>query len=369
MSERHTVRMRIGQHLPRHPGSHRPPAWWQRCGLILLVLLVTAVRGDGHTDVPAPGAASAQFVTIVLGAAGGLHEANLTAYLLAPIGERQFIALDAGTVLSGLQVATKMGSFANIQVPPASALTLEGLILREHIKAYVLSHAHLDHISGLILNAPDDSPKPILGLDATIDTLRDHVFNWRVWPNFGNEGRAPQLRQYTYQRLQPAQAYAIPGTSMTIQAFPLSHAGTPSTAFLIQAAGFYVLYCGDTGPDAVEHQDNLHTLWSVIAPLVHAKKLRAIFLEVSYPDERPDHLLFGHLTPRWLMEELGHLAQLVQPQHPHTALHGLTIVVTHIKPALTPGPSLQERITQQLQARNALGVRFIVPSQGSRLEF
>ena len=50
-----------------------------------------------------------------------------------------------------------------------------------------LSHAHLDHISGLILNAPDDSPKPILGLDATIDTLRDHVFNWRVWPNFGNE--------------------------------------------------------------------------------------------------------------------------------------------------------------------------------------
>jgi 3',5'-cyclic-nucleotide phosphodiesterase len=102
---------------------------------------------------------------------------------------------------------------------------------------------------------------------------------------------------------------------------------------------------------------------------VHAKKLRAIFLEVAYPDERPDHLLVGHLTPRWLMEELGHLAQLVQPQHPPTALHGLTIVVTHVKPALTSGPSLQERITQQLQARNALGVHFIVPSQGSRIEF
>ena len=69
------------------------------------------------------------------------------------------------------------------------------------------------------------------------------------------------------------------------------------------------------------------------------------------------------------MEELGHLAQIVDPQHPHAALHGLTIVVTHIKPALTPGPSPQERITQQLQARNVLGVRFIVPSQGSRIEF
>jgi 3',5'-cyclic-nucleotide phosphodiesterase len=69
------------------------------------------------------------------------------------------------------------------------------------------------------------------------------------------------------------------------------------------------------------------------------------------------------------MAELGRLAQLVQPQHPHAALHGFPIVVTHIKPALTPGPSPQERITQQLQARNELGVRFIVASQGSRLEF
>lgn len=349
MSGRHTVQM--------------------RCSLILLVFLVTAVRGDGHAEHPDPGSASAQFVTIVLGAAGGLHEANLTAYVLAPIGEKRFVALDAGTVLSGLQVAARMGSFADIQVPPTSSLTLEGWILREHIKAYALSHAHLDHISGLILNAPDDSPKPILGLDATLDTLRDHVFNWLVWPNFGNEGRAPQLRQYTYQRMQPGQEYAIPDTSMTIRAFPLSHAGAPSTAFLIQTAGFYVLYCGDTGPDAVDQRDTLRTLWTVIAPLVQAKKLRAIFLEVSYPDERPDHLLFGHLTPRWLMAELGHLAQIVQPEHPHAALHGLTIVVTRIKPVLTHGPSPQERITQQLQARNDLGVRFIVASQGSRLEF
>ena len=369
MAERFPVRMDIDQHWQRLPGSRLLPVWVQRCGMILLVLLVTAVRGDGQANLPDSGAASPRFVTVVLGTAGGLHEANLSAYLLAPIGERRFIALDAGTVLSGLQVAARMGSFADIQVPPTSALTLEGLILREHITAYALSHAHLDHLSGLVLNATDDSPKPILGLDATLDILRDHIFNWQVWPNFGNEGREPQLRQYTYQRVQAARVYAIPGTSMTLQAFPLSHAGAPSTAFLIQAAGFYVLYCGDTGPDAVEQRDTLHTLWTVIAPLVQAKTLRAIFLEVSYPDERPDHLLFGHLTPRWLMEELGHLAQVVNPQHPRAALQGLTVVVTHIKPALTQGPSPQERIVQQLQARNALGVRIMIPSQGSRLEF
>lgn len=66
---------------------------------------------------------------------------------------------------------------------------------------------------------------------------------------------------------------------------------------------------------------------------------------------------------------LGRLAQMVQPQQPHAALHGLTLVVTHIKPTLTPGLSPQERMAQQLHARNALGVRFIIASQGSRIEF
>ena len=69
------------------------------------------------------------------------------------------------------------------------------------------------------------------------------------------------------------------------------------------------------------------------------------------------------------MEELGRLAQIVNAPNPHMALQGLTVVVTHIKPVVTQGPSPQERIAQQLQVRNALGVRFIIPSQGSRIEF
>lgn len=97
-------------------------------------------------------------------------------------------------------------------------------------------------------------------------------------------------------------------------------------------------------------------------------QLRAIFLEVSYAAERPDHLLFGHLTPTWLMKELGRLAQIVHPWQPQTALHELTVVVTHIKPELTSGLAPQEHIAQQLQARNDLGVRFIIAAQGSRLE-
>jgi hypothetical protein len=68
--------------------SRRGAVWGQLRGLVLLMLLVTAVRGAEHAPIPTPGSASPQFVTVVLGAAGGLHEANLTAYLLAPVGEK-----------------------------------------------------------------------------------------------------------------------------------------------------------------------------------------------------------------------------------------------------------------------------------------
>src|SRR5262249_13845591 len=57
--------------------------------------------------------AAAKFVSIVLGAAGGLSEDNLTSYLLAPVADTRFIALDAGTLLSGIKVAIDRGSFAD----------------------------------------------------------------------------------------------------------------------------------------------------------------------------------------------------------------------------------------------------------------
>ena len=54
--------------------------WGQRFGLVLLMLLMTVVRGDGQAGLPDSGSPSPQFVMIVLGTAGGLHEANLTSY-------------------------------------------------------------------------------------------------------------------------------------------------------------------------------------------------------------------------------------------------------------------------------------------------
>ena len=103
-------------------------------------------------------AAEVQFVTIALGTAGGLTEANLSSYLLAPAGSTEFVALDAGTLLTGLHQAQRKGNLADLEVLPDSPLSIEGQALTQHIKAYLISHAHFDHIAGLVLNSPDDTP-------------------------------------------------------------------------------------------------------------------------------------------------------------------------------------------------------------------
>ncbi|MBI3925289.1 MAG: 3',5'-cyclic-nucleotide phosphodiesterase [Armatimonadetes bacterium] len=310
----------------------------------------------------------ARFVTVPLGTEGGLADGNLTAYLLAVKGTSEYVALDAGTVLSGLKMARDKGSFHDVKVPADADESLEGWVLRDRIKAYLLSHAHLDHVAGLIIGSTDDSPKPIVGLSSTLDFLRDDVFNWKIWPNFGNEGLSP-LNQYTYVRLQDGQRYAVPQTEMNVELWPLCHSNCyPSSAFLIEARGYHVLYLGDTGPDEVEQTDRLHSLWTRLAPLVREGKLCGMFIEVSYPDGRSDDQLFGHLTPSWLMKELQRLAVLVDPEHPDRALRGLTVVVTHIKPSLQKGPSPRETIAAQLKQQNTLGVRFVLPEQGLRIE-
>ena len=332
--------------------------------LALLLLCVGCARAPGERE---RGRIDARFVAVVLGAGGGLSEGNLSALMLAPIGTTNFVCLDAGTVHDGILSAHARGSFSDVHVPTGQSPV--GTILRKHLKAYVISHAHLDHVAGLVLSSTDDGGKPIYALGSTIDAIRDHLFNWSIWPNFGTEGVAPQLGSERYIRLTPGKEESIRGTGMTIEPFVLSHDRVSSTAFLIRAQYDYALYFGDVGSDVVEGSDGMRKIWERIAPLVRTGSLRGIFLEVSYPDGRSDPELFGHLTPAWMMAELRNLADAVSPRDTDRALRSLTVIVTHIKPTLDGGPGPRSKIVEQIRAQNDLGVRVLVPAQGDRIEF
>ncbi len=337
----------------------------------LVVAIVTNSMLYGCTRLPVPSqAGDAKFMAIPLGTKGGSAEGNLSAYLLAPTGDLNFIAFDAGTILTGLQRAREKGSLQGVEIPADSQLSLEGAVLRHHIKAYAISHPHMDHVAGMVLNAPDDSSKPVLGLPSTIDGIRDHLFNWEIWPNFADEGRGFLLRKHRYVRLTPGKKFRVERTAMAIVPYELSHSGGYlSTAFLVEADGAHMLYFGDVGPDAVEESNKMRQVWSAVAPLVRKRALHGIFLEVSFPNNRPDHLLFGHLTPKWMMEELRTLANLVNPAQPQEALRGLKVVVTHIKPSLNQDDTPERVIMNELSELNDLGVEFILPESGQSLVF
>ncbi|MDJ0364824.1 3',5'-cyclic-nucleotide phosphodiesterase [Hymenobacter sp. H14-R3] len=312
--------------------------------LLLLLLLGWVPPGWAQ---PAPA-----FTVVPLGVKGGLAEGNLSAYLVAAAGSPGYIALDAGSLRPGVEKAVANHVFT----APVEE------VLRQQIKGYCLSHPHLDHVAGLLLNAPDDAPKPIYGLPACLATVQQDYFNWRAWPNFGNGGPPPALGKYQLRALVPGQETPLENTPLSVQAFELSHGpGMQSTAFLVRSRESYLLYLGDTGADEQEKSHYLRALWRAIAPLVQAHQVKAIFIEASYPNSQPPAQLFGHLTPVLLLRELGALAQLTGS----AALRGLPVVVTHLKPS----PGNEAIIKQELAAGNALQARFIFPEQGVKLVF
>ena len=289
---------------------------------------------------------------VPLGVKGGLAEGNLSAYLVAATGSPAFICLDAGSLRPGTEKAVAAGVFA----VPADT------VLRRYIRAYFISHAHLDHVAGLLLNAPNDTPKPVFGLPDCLTTLQQHYFNWRAWPNFGTGGPAPALGQYDLRALRPGQETAVAGTALRVRAYGLSHARPyQSTAFLVRNADDqYLLYLGDTGADAQEQTTKLRELWQAVGPLLRRGQLRGIFIEASYPNAQLARQLYGHLTPALLMQELGALSAVAG-----TALRGLPVVITHLK----PGTGNEALIRQELEMANELGLQLLFPQQGQRLQF
>ncbi len=305
------------------------------------------------------------FDVVVLGARGGMEDGNLTAFMIAPAGDGRAVTCDAGSLVNGLRVADEKGAFDAMKVPADSPYTRVGYVLTEQIKGYLISHAHLDHIAGLVIASPDDAKKPIYGLPSVLEDIQGTYFNWEAWPNFGSGGKEPQLKKYELTALVPGERHDLSGTAMHVTAYPLSHGGVESTAFLIESGDDALLCFGDTGPDEVEKSTAIADFGAAVAGMVREKRLKAIIIEVSYDNSQADKQLFGHLTPAWLQKLLAGLESAAGAG----SLNGLPVVVSHIKYSLKKGELPQDRILAELEAGNALGIRYIIPEQGEAWRF
>ncbi|PHH60674.1 hypothetical protein CDD81_1360 [Ophiocordyceps australis] len=164
---------------------------------------------------------------VVLGAGGGPQESNITAMLVRSVSQHwakgSVVAVDAGIHLSA--IARLIGESSSPRsspqsqdddVPPRLAHgPLQGLplpcrsveanaahVVRTLVDTYLITHPHLDHISGLVVNTAGLSasrPKKIAGLPSTIQALKNHIFNNIIWPNLSDENNGAGL--LTYLRL------------------------------------------------------------------------------------------------------------------------------------------------------------------------
>lgn len=314
----------------------------------------------------ASGAAQAAgFDVVTLGARGGIEDGNLSAFLISPAGDPRGVTCDVGALVNGLKAADGKGAFDHVSVPADSAYTRIGFMLTENIKGYLVSHAHMDHIAGLIAASPDDSKKPIYALPSVNADIEQTYFNWDAWPNFGDRGKEPQLKKYSYSDLEAGKKTGMANTAMSVTAYPLAHSGVESTAFLIESGEDAVLCFGDTGPDEVEKSTRMADIWTAVSDKVRDKKLKAVIVEVSYVNAQPDKFLFGHLTPAYLLKSLRGLEEKAGKG----SLKDMPVVISHIKYSLKKGALPQDDILKELQADNDVGANFIIPEQGMKWSF
>jgi len=306
------------------------------------------------------------FQLIVLGNGGGLTEANQSSYLLSNGKKNEFICLDAGVVLEGISKSIKNKNFGNIKFLKNQLLHPEYYILQNYIKAYLISHPHFDHIAGLLAAATYDNNKAIYATHHTIESMIHYVFNGKIFADLFSESGSSK---YKLIAVNQGDKVSIDDSFFKIESFYLSHNKEISTAFLIENAGYYFLYFGDTGSDISEKSNNLENIWNYITPIIRERKLKAILIECSFSNEIYEDQLFGHLNPKLLSSELQKLEELVNYKQNEDYIKGLKIFITHIKPSIYKNVDNKLLIKNQLLSKNTSGYKFIFLEQGDNIKF
>ncbi|KAL1852502.1 hypothetical protein VTK73DRAFT_9176 [Phialemonium thermophilum] len=149
---------------------------------------------------------------------------------------------------------------------------------------------------------------------------------------------------------------------------------TDSSAYFIRdmATGREVLIFGDVEPDSISVLPRNSRVWQEAAPKIVAGKLAAIFIECSYDNSQSVDRLFGHLTPRFVIQELADLAAEVNDfrfsEGGQREEGGSAESVDSIAAAAAAAPQNQKKRKRQSQGamppRKVTGPIRIPPSDG-----
>ncbi len=204
------------------------------------------------------------------------------------------------------------------------------------VRDVLLTHSHVDHLAGLPVFLDNiyrlvAEPPCVHATGPTLAALRDHLFNDQLVPDFVRLSQTlpPFLRLC---EVVPGRPFDVGGFRVT--AFAVDHV-VPTVGYLIDDGSAAAAVVTDTSP-----------VPEVIANLVAEPRLRAVFLEASFPDELADVAAASkHLTAGQFLDA----ARLFPP--------GVAVYAIHVKPRFA-GP-----IGEAVRAAGLPNVAVAVPGQ------
>ena len=123
-------------------------------------------------------------------------------------------------------------------------LSLDELASIRHI---FLTHSHMDHIHMLPLLIDSvfdrlEQPVVVHGLPHTLKALRDHIFNWVVWPDFTNLP-SEDFPVMVLQEMEPGEHITVGDSHFSM--IPVNHI-VPTVAYVVEYPGGAFAFSGDT---------------------------------------------------------------------------------------------------------------------------
>jgi cAMP phosphodiesterase len=221
----------------------------------------------------------------VLGCSGGIGGRHLrtTSFLVD-----HDILIDAGTGVGELSIA----ELAQI----------------DHV---FITHSHLDHVTSLAFIVDTvgdmrDKPLTIHATEATLEIIRQHIFNWTIWPDFTT---IPNTDKPFMKYAQIEVGVAVELNGRRLVPLPADHT-VPAVAFQVDSGSASLVFSGDTGP--------CPDLWTAVNQIPN---LKYVIIECAFSN-REKHLamLSKHFCPSMLMDELKQLRRDAE------------VFVTHLKP-------------------------------------
>lgn len=189
------------------------------------------------------------------------------------------------------------------------SLNLDEMIKIDHI---FVSHAHMDHVAFIpfLVDATGslrNKPITVHALADTLACLREHIFNWQIWPDFT---KIPDNEQ-PYMRYEP---FSIGDTicfdNREITVLPANHT-VAAVGFQLNSGTASLVFSGDTV--------NCDALWEVINKI---KNLKYLIIESAFCNQQKAIAIKSkHLCPSLLTEELQKLKRPAE------------LFITHLKPS------------------------------------